>query len=92
VLQKDGFKTIEAGDRVDALNLLRNGASADLVLSDVRMPKMDGVALAHAIRAEFPAIPVILMSGFCWREEAPELDVTLAEAFHASNSARRDRP
>ena len=76
VLQQHGFETIEAADGIEALHLLRNvAAGVDLLLSDVRMPNMDGIALARAIRAEFPAIPLILVSGYCSRKEAPDLDV-----------------
>jgi YesN/AraC family two-component response regulator len=65
-----------APDGIEALHVLRNApAGVDLLLSDVRMPRMDGVALARVVRAEFPAIPLILVSGFCTGEQAPDLDV-----------------
>ena len=76
VLQQNGFKTIEAANGIEALNLLRNAATGvALLIADVQMPKMDGIALARAVRAEFPAIPLILVSGYCSREEAADLDV-----------------
>ena len=71
VLQQHVFETIEAADGIEALNLLRNDVGVDVLLSDVQMPNMDGIALARAVRAEFPAIPLILMSAYC----SPELDV-----------------
>ena len=53
----------------------------DLVVSDVQMPQMDGLAAATIIRKEF-AIPVILMSG-CWSraqaEAAAMLDIPCLE-------------
>jgi two-component system cell cycle sensor histidine kinase/response regulator CckA len=76
VLQQLGFETLEAADGLQALQLLRNDAAGvNLLLSDIRMPRMDGIALARAIRAEFPAIPVILISGYCSGDEEPDLDV-----------------
>jgi two-component system cell cycle sensor histidine kinase/response regulator CckA len=77
VLQQQGFETVEAADSLEALRFLRNDAErVDLLLSDVQMPRMDGIALARAVRTEFPAIPLILVSGYCSREEAPDLAVS----------------
>ena len=65
VLQNNGFQTLEAKNGVHALELLRKlGGAVDLVVSDIQMPLMDGIALACSVRAEFPAIPVILVSGY----------------------------
>jgi len=36
----------------------------DLVISDIQMPEMDGVALLRAIRERFPDLPVVLMTGY----------------------------
>lgn len=46
-----------------ALDRLEKGG-VDLVLSDVRMPDMDGVALVKAIHARNPKMPILLMTGF----------------------------
>jgi CheY-like chemotaxis protein len=76
VLQQHGFVTIQAADGIEALHLLRSAAAGvDLLLSDIRMPNMDGITLARAIRAEFRPISIILMSGYCSRDEARDLDV-----------------
>ncbi len=53
----------------------------DIVVSDVRMPGLDGLGLLGRIKARFPALPVVLVSGFAdeavWREglRAGALDV-----------------
>ena len=65
VLQGDGFQTIEAENGVQALELLNKlGGAVDLLVSDIKMPLMDGITLACSVRAEFPAIPLILVSGY----------------------------
>jgi CheY-like chemotaxis protein len=44
----------------------------DVVVADVRMPGLDGVALLRRIKAKFPSIPVVLVSAFAdeaaWRD------------------------
>ena len=44
--------------------------AVDLLVSDIQMPLMDGITLACSVRAEFPAIPLILVSGYAEIEEA----------------------
>ena len=71
VLQNDGFQTIEAENGDQALELIHKlGKGVDLVVSDIRMPLMDGITLAYWVRAEFPAIPLILVSGYAEIEQA----------------------
>ena len=54
-----------AGDGVAALELLRAGGDLPhVVLTDLHMPRMDGLALVEALRAEFPSVPVVLMTAF----------------------------
>lgn len=63
VLEELGHRitTVTAGD--EALEHLKN-SRFDLVITDCRMPKMDGLDLIKRIRAGNPAIPVILLSGY----------------------------
>ena len=71
VLQSDGFQTIEAQNGVQALELLRkHGTDVDLLVSDIKMPLMDGITLARSVRAEFRAVPLILVSGYAEIEQA----------------------
>lgn len=44
----------------------------DFVLSDIRMPAMTGIELAHEIAASWPELPVLLMTGFAEQMEAAE--------------------
>lgn len=53
----------EAEDGVDALSFLRR-RTADIVITDMKMPGTDGVGLLKSLQEEFPRIQVIVMSGF----------------------------
>ncbi|MFN7145747.1 MAG: response regulator [Myxococcota bacterium] len=57
-----GYDVLEAVDGVHALEMLEAHA-VDLVLSDIRMPRLDGVALARQIGARWPGLLVLLMTG-----------------------------
>lgn len=70
ILQRAGFDVRTAIDGRQALQMLRE-APADLVLTDVEMPHMDGFALTEAIRAQ-PAIanvPVLILSSLARDED-----------------------
>ena len=65
ILTEAGFEVTALEDAEAALEHLADGAEApDLLISDVSMPGMDGVALAQALRARFPGLPVLLISGY----------------------------
>lgn len=50
----------------------------DLLLSDIKMPVMDGIALALTVAAQFPALTIMLMTGFAdQRERAHGLDALI---------------
>jgi CheY-like chemotaxis protein len=61
-LSEEGYQVNCAGNGYEALNLLAKNRF-DLVLSDISMPGIDGYELLSHVRASFPSIPVILMSG-----------------------------
>jgi len=66
LLQEDGYNVVEAENGATALQLLQGPASEtiDLVLTDLRMPVMDGRQLASALARRRPSLPVVFMSGF----------------------------
>jgi CheY-like chemotaxis protein len=47
----------------EALPLLEGGFRPDLILSDLEMPRMDGDEFCEIVRARYPEIPVVLISG-----------------------------
>lgn len=59
-----GFEFVgEAGDGEVALPLIRK-TRPDLLITDIKMPFMNGLTLCHIVRTEFPAMKVIVMSGY----------------------------
>jgi CheY-like chemotaxis protein len=80
ILEPEGYLLVEAADGLEAMEQIKRlGGGIGLVLADVQMPRMDGVALGNAISESYPAIPVLYVSGY-------PLD------FDTENSARPLRP
>ncbi len=78
MLELDGHTIHAVADGAAALDYLQSGAVADLLLTDISMPVMDGVALALAVSRDCPALPVLLMTGFAdQRERASGLDTLI---------------
>lgn len=70
-LRVEGFVVLEAGDGTDALEIVQSGQEIDVLLTDVRMPGLNGYQLAAASLAMRPSMPVILMTGYT-DEEMPD--------------------
>ena len=65
VLEHLGFRVIGALSAEEALRAVdATTARLDLLVTDVRMPGLDGIALAHRMRATHPGLPVVLVSGY----------------------------
>jgi len=62
-LSKAGFSILEAEDGVAALDLLKS-QSADLIITDVNMPRMDGITLVKNLRAlpQFKFTPILILT------------------------------
>jgi CheY-like chemotaxis protein len=71
----DGHETVTAEDGAEALDILtREEGAFDLLLTDIKMPVMDGIALALTVARDFPDLTVLLMTGFAdQRERASNL-------------------
>jgi two-component system response regulator MprA len=61
LLEDEGYAVRQAIDGLQALEMLEQHA-VDLILSDVKMPRLDGASLVHRLRSRGDAIPVVLMS------------------------------
>src|SRR6266403_1726232 len=66
----DGHDTMTAADGAEALDLLaREQGRFDLLLTDIQMPVMDGIALALAAARDFPDLKILLMTGYADQRE-----------------------
>ena len=63
VLADEGFEAVAAADGSDALRRLGERAF-DLLLTDIRMPGMDGFELVRRARQSHPDVRVLFMSGY----------------------------
>jgi len=72
----DRHNIVTAQDGAEALEILaREDGAFDLLLSDIQMPVMDGIALALAVARDFPRTTILLMTGFAdQRERASNLN------------------
>jgi CheY-like chemotaxis protein len=66
LLQAEGYRVLEAENGAAALRLLEGAAAREvaLILTDLRMPVMDGRQLAAALARVRPNVPIVLMSGY----------------------------
>jgi CheY-like chemotaxis protein len=71
MLQDAGFEVFEAGDGAEALELLKANPAIALLVSDIKMPRMDGYALAEAGLSFRPDLKVLLMTGYS-QEQPPQ--------------------
>src|ERR1700716_1553667 len=61
----DGHQPVTAEDGAEALEILnREQGAFDLLLTDIKMPVMDGIALALVAARDFPRLTLLLMTGF----------------------------
>lgn len=63
-LSREGFEVVTAEDGQDALDRLAEDPRFDLVITDIRMPRMDGEELLQRLHAERPSLRVILMTAY----------------------------
>jgi two-component system cell cycle response regulator CpdR len=100
-LALDGHDVTAAADGGEALELIaQHEGRFDLLLADIRMPVMDGIALALAAARDYPEMTILLMTGYAdQRERAHGLDAlihdvvskpfTLSQIRNAVNLALR---
>jgi two-component system, cell cycle sensor histidine kinase and response regulator CckA len=70
LLDAQGYQVHEAGDGLQALEMVRAAPDLlDLVVSDLSMPRLNGIQLVQVLSVETPEIPFVLISGYA----VPEL-------------------
>jgi CheY-like chemotaxis protein len=82
ILQDAGFQVFEAGDGVEALELLKANPEISLLVSDIKMPRMDGYALAEAGLRFKPGLKVLLMTGYAQDPPADLLKAASLQILH----------
>ena len=58
----EGYEVVSAGNGREAIEAYRE-IRADLVVTDIIMPEVDGVEAIHSLRREFPDVKIIAISG-----------------------------
>jgi two-component system cell cycle response regulator CpdR len=78
-LVAEGHEAVAAADGGEALDVLvRESGRFDLLLTDIKMPVMDGIALALVAARDYPDLVILLMTGFAdQRERASGLDALI---------------
>lgn len=84
-LSLQGHSVMAVKDGAEALSLL-DRHRFDILLSDIRMPMMDGISLALQVRAEQPSVKIMLMTGYSGELERAHnmstiVDYVLAKPF-----------
>ena len=59
-----GYKVIPRSDAESALSVIKEGTDLDLVITDYRMPGMNGVEFLTILRKTLPSVPVIVLTGY----------------------------
>lgn len=79
----DGHEVRTAEDGAMALEVLtEEGGAFDLLLTDIQMPVMDGIALALSAVRDFPDLPILLMTGYAnQRERAHGLEALVEDVI-----------
>src|SRR4029077_6914197 len=94
-LTMDGHEVMTPSDGGEALDVIsRADGVFDLLLTDIRMPVMDGIALALAAAGDHPALTILLITGYAdQRERAHGLDAiihdVISKPFSVSPCAAR---
>jgi CheY-like chemotaxis protein len=70
-----GHEVVEANSGREALELLDGGFRPDVMVTDFAMPEMTGVELADEVRRRYPALPILLASGFADMGEIKSVDL-----------------
>ena len=82
-LAEEGHLVVATADGSEALETLQSEDDGfDLLLTDIKMPMMDGIALALAVARDFPKLPILLMTGYAdQRERASGLEALIHDVI-----------
>lgn len=88
-LKRAGMDVAHAEDGIEALRMLERRVP-DVVITDLNMPKMDGLDLVEVIRRDYPALPVILMTAHGSEEIAVQALRSGAASYVPKRNLARD--
>ena len=64
VLTEEGFEVVEAKDGTVALHeLWKRRGNVAMLVTDIDMGRMNGIELAQSVRSQYPALPILFVSG-----------------------------
>ena len=78
-LEKAGYDVLEAEDGEKAIEAIKKGEHSlllSLIITDIRMPNMNGIDVINYYRKEWPSVPLIVLTGF------PDPDMASAVLQH----------
>jgi PAS domain S-box-containing protein len=82
ILERHGYRVLSARHGGDALMAWADhAATVDVVVTDLRMPAVDGKTLIACLRAEQPALPIVVMSGYASGKDPEERALLEREVF-----------
>jgi CheY-like chemotaxis protein len=87
MLRELGHRVVEAGGAGEALEKLQDGLQIDVLVTDYKMPRMDGAELARHLRRSHPQLPVLLITGYSGHADETRGLSRLAKPFRQADIA-----
>ena len=90
-LRSCGHSVLEAADGQAALDMVQECPDLDLIVSDIRLPKMDGFSVARRARQLRPGLRLLFLTGYVRSELPSELSpaIIMRKPFDPDNLARK---
>ncbi len=79
-VEREGYTVVEAADGIEAVECLKR-QTFDFVISDVRMPRMDGMELLGEIKSHYPEITILLITAFGGEYSSEDVLAAGADSF-----------